>query len=243
MSILTLKSRASSKPQKGKNAFFFKGYSPLCSDALSVDDLRNYSRPAISGLFIREIYMRGFDFAFSFPFCCLYAGYAIARATIFNLVFILGGFKSDNIFYSTGKYNQLATKSVLFLLFSASAFLLEGLYLLVGLFVPSLVLNSLGEKLDFTQSKVEHLDRGELYEGQYLYYVYCIGSFLQRCKLISMSMVVMSLLCEPVDSIVHGMRMLFCPRDFKLYGANPNKLTCSQKIHEPLLFLHGAGHD
>lgn len=244
MSNLDLEKRASHEDKYRESAFFLKGHLPLYSTANSVEELREYSWSATFRLFLWEIFSRSIEYSFLFPLHCLHAGFAIVRATIFNLVFILGGFTSDKMFYLTGRYNQLAIKSVLFLLFDTSAFLLEYLQLLVGLFIPSVVLNSLGEKIDFDRCKVEgEIDEGELYEGQYLYYVYCIGAFLQRCGLISMSMVVMSLLCEPVDSIVHGMRMLFSSQDFKLYGANPDSLDGYDKQLAPILFLHGAEHD
>lgn len=240
MSKFYLQRRASFKAKDNGNAFFFKGHMPLYSEAESVEDLKT----STFFLFLFEIFSRSVEFAILLPALSLYVGFAVARATIFNLAFILGGFKSDKIFYLAGKYNQLAIKSVFFVIFDTCAFLIEQLYLLVGLVFPSVVLNSLGKKIDFDSCKVDGAqDRGELYEGQYLYYVYCIGAFLQRHNFISMSMVVMSLLCEPVDSIVHGLRMLFSPRNLKAYGANPETLTAEQKNMAPVLFLHGSGHD
>ncbi len=221
------------------NSFFLNGYSPFLSFNRKLQAIKNMSRVSLFFLFLTNFLYRCYDFATITPFLVLYVLGTFARATIYNIIFLLGGFLSQRIFYNAGKYNQLAIKSFFFVLFNTSAFLIEQIKLLVGLFFPHYILQTL---------KDINNDNGntskDLYESQYLFYVYKIGSFLQKFKLFKLSMIITSLLSEPVDSIIHGIRMIKGKnKDFYIHGANPQQLSEEQKQYLPILCLHGYAHN
>ncbi len=237
MTATTLESQASLKSGL-LNAYFFLGYATFYSNKKSLKDIRDMPRVNLFFLFIMNLLYRCYDFSLNSAFLALYVIGNFTRATLYNLIFIFGGFKSDKIFYLAGKNNQSAIKSFLFILFNTSAFIAEQINLLIGLFFPHFILKRLKEIDKYS------IENNDLFESKYLYYVYTIGSFLQKHNLIMLSMVVTSLLAEPVDAIMQGMRMKKgVDSAYHAYGANPQTLTNEQLKRTPVLCLHGYAHN
>lgn len=221
------------------NSFFMSGCVAFYSSLISIEDIKQHSRIGLFFLFLFNSIYHVYEFGIGLTFLVLHIAYAILRATLFNVIFILGGFLSQSIYYNTGKYNQLAIRSILYLILNSAAFVKEEISLLIGLIFPRYILSTIKENNDMPRTNKD------LYESQYLYCVYSIGKFLQQYKFFKLSNFVTSLLAEPVDTIVHGIKMLFTgwKKEYHVHGANPTFLTATQKEITPILFLHGKGHN
>lgn len=220
------------------NMLFLFGCIPYYTTQSTLESLKNLSRLSLFFSFLKNFLWHCYEFTFSLSFLVVQVSLSVILATIFNFIFILGGFISPSIYYKTGAYNQFAIKSVFFLIMNTSAFLMEQVTLLIGLIFPYYILDKL-EQITEAQPK-----NNDLFESQYLYYVYSIGAFLQRHNFNKLSMIVASLLAEPVDSIIQGIRMIRGGnKEYHVYGANPKSLTEEQKKLRPVLCLHGYSHN